>query len=118
VECRLSTVGPLEPLGTDVEAAIFRIVQEAMTNIARHSNASRLEVTVRRDKGKLVVAIRDDGRGITESAINDRRSIGLIGMRERARSIGGLLEVSRLADHGTRVALTLPVTLPATATPS
>ena len=115
VECRLSTVGPLEPLGSDVEGAIFRIVQEAMTNVARHSNASRLEVTVRTDKGKLVVAIRDDGRGITESAINARGSIGLIGMRERARSIGGTLEVSRLAEHGTRVALTLPVTLHAAA---
>ena len=115
VECRLSTVGGLDPLGTEVEAAIFRIVQEAMTNVARHSNASRLEVTVRIDKGHLVVAIRDDGRGIAESAIHDRGSIGLIGMRERARSIGGTLEVSRLADHGTRVVLTLPVTVPATA---
>jgi signal transduction histidine kinase len=109
VECRLSTVAPLDPLGTEVEAAIFRIVQEAMTNIARHSNASRLEITVRIDKGTLIVAVRDDGRGISEAAIQDRASIGLIGMRERARSIGGTLEVSRLAEHGTRVVLTLPV---------
>ena len=108
IECDLSAPANLASLGSDVEAATFRIVQEAMTNVARHSNATRVEVRLRLRGEELLVEIRDDGMGITESAVRDRGSIGLIGMRERARRIGGKLDVEGVAGHGTIVSLRLP----------
>jgi signal transduction histidine kinase len=109
IECDLSVPATFASLGSDVDAAIFRIVQEAMTNVARHSHATRVEVRLRLREDELLVEIRDDGRGISDSAMQDRGSIGLIGMRERARRIGARLDIEGIAGHGTIVSLRLPV---------
>jgi signal transduction histidine kinase len=108
IECSLVTSPGLAPMSSETEASIFRIIQEAMTNVARHSNATRVEIQLTLQDSELVVEVRDDGRGISEAAIQDRSSLGLIGMRERARHLGGTVEVTRAAKNGTVVTLRVP----------
>jgi PAS domain S-box-containing protein len=104
-----------EYAGTGVElnptqsTAVFRIFQEALTNVLRHARATRVDVTVAVDTGMFVLMIGDNGRGITESEQTDERSIGLLGMRERAHLIGGEIDVSGIEGEGTTVILRLPI---------
>jgi PAS domain S-box-containing protein len=89
--------------------AVFRIFQEALTNILRHSHATKVDVTVVEDSGVFVLMIGDNGRGITEGERMGELSIGLLGMRERAHLIGGEIDVSGVAGEGTTVTLRLPI---------
>lgn len=109
IECELSSDDDNLSLGPDADAAIYRIVQEAMTNVARHSNATRMEIRLRSRPGDLLVDLRDDGRGITAGEIADRSSLGILGMRERARGIGATLEVEGIPGSGTIISLRVPI---------
>ena len=106
-ECEL----PVEELPLDLErsTAVFRIFQEALTNIVRHAVASKVMIALRREAEVLVLEVRDNGKGIEEKAILNRASLGLIGMRERALAFGGTMEISRLAQQGTRVVVKIPI---------
>jgi signal transduction histidine kinase len=92
----------------DSAIALFRILQEALTNVARHAHAGALEVQLEERKGWLVLTVHDDGRGITDPEITSLRSIGLLGMRERARLQNGTLRVFGSALGGTTVIARLP----------
>jgi len=96
------------PLDHDRATAVFRIFQEALTNVARHADASKVVVDLKRDAERLILAVRDDGRGIAESKIFERGSLGLLGMRERAMVFGGTIEISALPERGTCVTVQLP----------
>lgn len=89
--------------------ALFRIVQEALTNICRHAEATRARVTLSDRDGEVVATMTDNGKGITEKQISDSDSIGLIGIRERVHAFGGKVEIHRLMEGGTRVQVTLPL---------
>lgn len=89
--------------------AVFRIFQEALTNILRHSHATKVEVTVVEDGGVFVLMVGDNGRGITEGERMGELSIGLLGMRERAHLIGGEIDVSGIVGEGTTITLRLPI---------
>ncbi|GAA3155987.1 histidine kinase [Planomonospora alba] len=93
----------LPPLGEDAELVLYRIAQEGLTNIARHAAASRVEFSLRRERGAVVLSIADDGRGgpIREGA-------GIRGMRERALLIGARLAIDHPAGGGTEVRLAVP----------
>jgi two-component system, NarL family, sensor histidine kinase UhpB len=88
---------------------IFRILQEALTNVVRHAQAKTIEVDTAVRNDEFTLAIRDDGTGIDEEKITDYRSIGLTNMRERARLIGGRLDISPSDDHGTLVRFAVPL---------
>ncbi len=109
VECDLSIPDDNVTLGADVDAAIYRIVQEAMTNVARHSDATRMEIRLRHRPEEMLVEIRDDGKGIAAEKVRDRASLGIAGMRERARRIGGTVEVEGVEGHGTIVSVRIPL---------
>lgn len=94
----------------DRETAIFRILQESLTNVARHADASRVEVKLSPINGQVVLEVRDNGSGITEDAISGSGSLGLIGMRERAEALGGEVQIRRLPEGGTLVSLRMPFT--------
>ncbi len=94
---------------TDRETAIFRILQESLTNVARHANASRVEVNLWPKNGHLILEVRDNGSGITEDAMRSSGSLGLIGMRERAEALGGEVQIQRLPEGGTLVTLRMPL---------
>lgn len=85
-----------------VEVSMFRIVQEALTNIVRHARASKVEIRGDEERG-LHLDIRDNGIGISKESLSDYRSMGLLGMKERARSVGGQLSVRAGQGGGTVV---------------
>ena len=89
--------------------ALFRIFQESLTNVARHAGASWVRAVLRRVGGRLVLEVHDNGRGISEREISSAASLGLLGMSERARLIGGQLEISGRAGGGTTVRVTAPL---------
>jgi signal transduction histidine kinase len=93
----------------DVSTACFRIFQETLTNIIRHANASRVEVRLAQDEQELLLTVRDNGRGISEREIIHTRSIGLIGMKERAAQVGGEVFFFGLPGRGTTVSLRVPL---------
>jgi PAS domain S-box-containing protein len=95
-----------------VSTAAFRIFQEALTNVARHASATRVDVSLRADDKLLYLTVADDGVGV--SAVTGRPgALGLLGMRERARSLGGDCVISRRDPKGTLVELTVPLANPA-----
>jgi PAS domain S-box-containing protein len=89
--------------------AIFRIVQEALTNIARHAQAGSVTMNLFRLNGELLVTIRDDGRGIRPEDMEKAQSLGLVGMRERVWGMGGEITISSDDPPGTRIDVVLPV---------
>ncbi len=93
----------------DRSTALFRIFQETLTNVARHAHASRVSVLLKREDGELVLEVKDDGDGITKAQSSDTRSLGLVGMRERAHYWGGSLVISGARDKGTTVAARIPL---------
>jgi signal transduction histidine kinase len=103
---QLSELTEIDP---DLTTAIFRIVQEATTNVIRHANASMVTIQVRVRDGELLVEVLDDGIGMTTDQSSKLNSMGLAGMRERARYLGGRLEVTSTPGEGTRVALLIPL---------
>ncbi|MFW5745781.1 MAG: PAS domain-containing sensor histidine kinase [Spirochaetota bacterium] len=90
----------------DTQTQLFRIAQEALTNATRHSGAARVEVTLREERGTLVLTIADDGRGFVGAP--SPSTGGIAGMRERARNAGGSLEIESGAGRGTTVRASLP----------
>ena len=88
---------------------VFRIFQETLTNVIRHAKATRVEVSFTEEGDSLVLTVKDNGRGISEEEIANTRSIGLVGMRERARLIGGELILQGAPRQGTTVTLRVPL---------
>lgn len=107
IPCSVSTTvdETTDPL---VATAIFRILQESLSNAARHSRASRVLVTLEDCGSDLVLEVRDDGVGIAPAAAANTRSIGLAGMREQAQLVGGGFSISGAAGAGTTVRAQIP----------
>lgn len=93
----------------DITTVFFRIYQETLTNIIRHAHASRVDVRLDEDNGCLVMSVADNGRGISEEEMASTRSLGLVGMRERAMLIGGELTLHGAPGRGTTVTLRVPL---------
>jgi PAS domain S-box-containing protein len=89
--------------------AIFRMVQEALTNVATHAKATRITLAVREANGVVTVTVSDNGRGIPRERIGSLDSLGMLGMRERAALLGGAVEVRGNRPHGTIVTLSIPL---------
>ena len=94
----------------DLNTAFFRIFQETLTNVIRHAQATRVEVTLKEEQGYLLMEVRDNGRGISSDEITNTKSIGLLGMRERAALLGGELTIIGRAGEGTTVTVKIPLT--------
>jgi signal transduction histidine kinase len=102
VELELSL--PDKRFGPDLEIAVFRMVQEALTNVARHSGATAASVTVTADEAALHVEVSDRGKGFdTAKALTRHDSLGLAGLAERVRAAGGKLDLFSQSDQGTRL---------------
>jgi signal transduction histidine kinase len=95
-------------LERDLATAIFRIFQETLTNVARHAEATEVRVELEDSPDELVLIVRDNGKGIAPSQVADPRSLGLIGMRERAHSWGGDVTFQSLPGQGTVVTVRAP----------
>ncbi|MFC5818199.1 sensor histidine kinase [Nonomuraea harbinensis] len=106
IEIEVSAEGDLSELPAAVEVAVYRIVQEALTNVRRHARAERARIHLQRDREVLRVTVADDGRGLPESR---RAGVGLSSMRERAAELGGICVISGGPGEGTRVEVMLPL---------
>jgi signal transduction histidine kinase len=111
IEIRLAVDPPdLGRLKPDIETAIFRIIQEALTNMFRHSGAHNGSVSLAESNGRIVVIVRDDGKGIEEQVIQlrpDSLGVGTGGMRQRVNELGGSLRLAN-ANPGTIVEVVIP----------
>ena len=93
----------------DTSTALFRIFQEILTNVARHAQASRVRVKLRKEEDAFVLIVSDNGRGFTATSSPKPKSFGILGMGERAEALGGRVEISSGLAQGTTVTVSLPV---------
>jgi signal transduction histidine kinase len=98
-------------LSDEVEVVVYRIIQEALTNVAKHANASHVEVSVARERNVVVASVTDDGLGFDVDGVmsSRERGLGLFGMQERVSLVGGSLQLTSFPGGGTRVALEVPL---------
>ena len=109
IQCDLKLEAGELPVDPDRSTALFRIFQEILTNVARHAQASRVEVHMRRVDSHLHLEVRDNGRGISEAEKAGAKSLGLLGLRERAVILGGAVEIEGVAGSGTTVRVRMPL---------
>ena len=109
IECELYLEEAETPLDRDTATAVFRIFQETITNVARHAQATKVVVELDVGPDELVLVVRDNGKGISSTQLAGSRSLGLLGMRERARVLGGDITFKGGLGEGTTVAVRIPV---------
>ena len=109
IDVQLSQDEALPPLDETVTTGVYRIIQEALTNIARHSEATRAEVTLRVLNSSLQVEVTDNGKGIDQAMIVHPESLGILSMQERARMLGGTVSFTSNPGKGTRVVMIAPM---------
>jgi PAS domain S-box-containing protein len=111
IQCKLRLLAQ-EVVAPDASTALFRILQETLTNVARHAGAMRAEVVLQNKRGRLVLRIRDNGRGFDQAGTSLSGSLGLLGMRERAAMLGGGVSISSAPGKGTTVTAWIPLRSP------
>jgi PAS domain S-box-containing protein len=109
IPCRVTLLQ--EPLTLDAElsTAIFRIFQESLTNVVRHAHASRVEARLEREGDYLLFLVQDNGAGFDSEQVKSRRSLGLVGMKERALLLNGELKIEGIPGAGTTLILRIPL---------
>ncbi len=112
IRCHVTVPPPALVFAAPQSIAIFRIAQELLTNVARHSRAQSVNISLEVRDGWIELLVRDDGCGITDAAAGDPASLGLLGIRERAASLGGGLEIQGLSNRGTTARVRLPMAQP------
>jgi len=108
IDCTLELSESQVELDPNQTTVVFRIVQESLTNVARHAQATRVRVAVTRGESEYRVSVSDDGRGFDPQGDRDRKSLGLIGLQERAQMLNGRLEVHSERGVGTTIVVTFP----------
>lgn len=115
IKCTLeSTISNLSFSNKNFETSIFRIIQEVFINIVRHAKATRVDIDLFEDEEDILITIKDNGVGITESQMLNPESFGIIGMNERTQQLGGKLEISGTPSQGSVVTLKIPLTIATT----
>jgi signal transduction histidine kinase len=97
------------PLTAEQETGLFRITQEALTNVARHARASAVHIRLEQQRARYELSVRDNGRGITDGEARAANAIGLLGMRERAHLIGGTFTIAGRRGKGTQLSVQVPL---------
>jgi two-component system, NarL family, sensor histidine kinase UhpB len=100
-------LAPAIPLSREEELVVYRVAQEALTNVARHADAERVELELHQDRERTVLTVRDDGRGLSPGALPSAH--GIRGMRERAMLIGAQIGIASEPGRGTEITLSIPL---------
>jgi signal transduction histidine kinase len=112
IDVQVNVIGSRRRLAPELELTLFRIVQEAVNNIAKHANAQHVNLALEFKDSVVVVTVEDDGRGFDARAVassdDKTRGLGLLGMAERAQLAGGSFQLESQVGHGTRIVLTMP----------
>lgn len=108
IRCKVDL--PAEDLALDQagSTAAFRILQEALANVARHAGATRVDISLRVDTDHFILKIVDNGRGVSEADLRNPKSLGLLGIRERAFLLGGKVDIEGKGGKGTTITLSIP----------
>jgi signal transduction histidine kinase len=109
IQCRFKTNTAKAKFDRSGAMAIFRIVQAALTNVARHAHASRSLITLMKKKNALILTVMDNGKGISRKLIYNDDSLGIIGMRERALALGGTFTLGGSRRKGTTLTVNVPL---------
>ena len=109
IRCRVTSTVTREMPSRTHAMALFRILQEALTNVVRHAHAGAVRITLRERGRLLMLSVKDNGRGITKAEKSSVDSIGLLGMNERARLIGGRVTIAGVRGRGTTVTVQVPI---------
>ncbi len=104
-----ATIGNIQFSDSRKNLALYRILQEALTNVVRHADAARVKIELSRDVTTLFMTVRDDGRGFDESKIRSTKSLGFVGIRERLKLSGGLLDIVSGPGRGTTLKVSIPL---------
>lgn len=108
IPCRVKVPAPDLRLASETATAMFRILQESLTNVARHAAATRVEVRLHLGRREVLLVVRDNGRGVPTGQLSNPFAVGLAGMRERALIMGGHLNIRSRPGRGTTVTLRVP----------
>jgi len=109
IRCRAKLPPETVKLDVDVSTTMFRIFQEIVTNVARHSRATRVDLELSANEERVALDVIDNGVGIADAELNGKKSLGLLGMHERALLFGGEVKVTGTPGHGTRVSVSIPM---------
>ena len=111
IDCTFKKENLEEEIGIEVSTAVFRIYQEILTNILRHSGADHVDISIEYDNNKIILSVTDNGKGFSQEKFDDSSSFGLIGMRERCRNFGGRLTITTAPGRGTTIKAVIPAPL-------
>jgi PAS domain S-box-containing protein len=110
ISCELAIGSADLDLQDPFATAVYRILQESLTNVARHAAASQVEITIEKDAQSIVLTVTDNGRGFTPGNPRKPGSFGLLGLRERAHLLGGSVHIDSVPGRGTRIEVRIPIT--------
>ncbi len=109
IACNLNIQPKNFDIAENTSIALFRIYQEILTNISRHANAKNVNINIEKKNNFISLYVRDDGKGIEQNEINSPKSLGLIGIKERVRGLGGTVEIEGIKNKGTTIKIILPL---------
>jgi len=109
IRCRTKLPPESVKPDVDISTTMFRIFQEILTNVARHSRATRVDMELAISEERVTLDVIDNGVGIADSDLNGKKSLGLLGMHERALLFGGDVKITGTPGHGTRVSVSIPI---------
>ena len=109
LETEFSDKGNDISMPESIKTGLFRIFQESLTNVARHAEATKVKVNLHRQDGKLVLSIQDDGRGFNRFQSGEKKTLGILGMRERTSMMGGTYDIESQPGKGTVVKVSVPI---------
>jgi signal transduction histidine kinase len=109
IRCQFECAEERIELDADIAIALFRIFQEALTNVARHAHASSVRASLTRTGDKVFLRVQDNGQGFEDMHQAQRKSLGLLGMKERAVLVGGSLRLQSAPGQGTTVEAGIPI---------
>jgi signal transduction histidine kinase len=113
IRCDVNAYLGDQPLDQNLSTTFFRIFQETLTNIIRHAGATQVTVDLKETGDRITMEVKDNGRGISRTEMTNTKSMGLVGMRERAALLGGIFKIGRVSrGTGTRVTVSIPLTRP------
>jgi PAS domain S-box-containing protein len=111
IVCSFSTTFTDRPFEKNLSTGIFRVFQETLTNVARHAQASEIMTVFEKQDDSIILQVYDNGQGFNETEIKGKKTLGLVGMRERAKMFGGNLSVQSAVGKGTKITLQVPMRL-------
>jgi signal transduction histidine kinase len=109
MECRTGLPPEEFNLNKEKSTNLFRIVQESLTNVIRHAEATKVAINLHEKDGMLLLEVADNGKGITDAAVTNPKSFGLIGIKERVHSLGGEVNIVGTPNEGTRLTVKMPI---------